>query len=246
MFLRLAATALFLAAPALAHAYGPDYVVRGLCKPDGCQDFAVLEATPIATGEDGTLRQTRIQTIRSTPGGRTNLRVEDGWVYCSRTRPAIIARSQGETRAYLLAPTAAQTTETIRQEASQHAVYFGACHGVEFGNDAAKDPEGVASDLGYEVSLLQPQQVSLAKPDDILSPHEGSQARARRVESARPSRGWDDPSARELDQRLDRFLGQKGRQGISRGEDPSRFATHPLDEPYDGPFVDDAWLPRRR
>jgi hypothetical protein len=247
MQFRIAAIAILLASPALAQSFALDRsrTVRGLCQPDGCQDVEILSAERIAAGPDGELLRTKLRTIRSSASGHHPIGVEDGYVHCSSTRPAIIAEKAGQVRAYLLAPLAAgRSQQSIRAEASQHAVYFGACHGIAAGNRAAKDPAGVAGELGYRTTLAAPREVEMARVDEILAP-------GRPAAEAQP---LGPPRAAErrpggFDERLDRFLTQdrvEGEPWPSRREARRGRMPEALDERYDGPYVDDAWLPRSR
>jgi len=249
--------------PVLAQGYDSSHVVRGLCQPDGCDDFAIIQSVPVATGEDGTLRRTTIKPIRSSESGRQEKQVENGYVYCSQTRPAILAQKVGLTMAYFIAPMSQQGKEFFRREASQHAVYFGACHGIEAGDRAAKDPASVAREFGYQVNLQEAQQVRLNSLDDILAP--SGQPAIRGIpetpgfpaDSELPpmSQGMDEPfvdqgvpfedlprSRGSLDDRLDQFLGDSP----SRPSPNARRDRDAPDLPYDGPFEDDQWLAPRR
>src|SRR3954466_14388975 len=97
-----------LANSALAQDYNRQGIVRGLCQPDGCDEFTILAADRVRTIEDGTLLKTRIQTFHASRAGRQERRAEDGYVYCSPTRPAIMAEENGQTMAFFLAPFATQ------------------------------------------------------------------------------------------------------------------------------------------
>jgi len=246
MLRRTALLAVLISTPAVVQA--GDRIVQGLCDADRCDRFEILSALPYTKNEEGTLIQTSLKTVRTRATDAGEAAVENGYVFCSLTRPAIIAVKGERAMAYLLAPLApGQTPESVRAEANQHAVYFGVCHGTEAGTAAATDPEAVATDYGYRVTLLVPQQVALRKPEDIMQAQPSSEGRR----APRVGRPLDEAGTREVppvetgpaaglpegfDDRLDRFLGQGARRSAP---------TRP-DAPYEGPFVDDAWLPPRR
>src|SRR4051794_31091409 len=122
---RFVALALVLAGPAAAQDYNQPDIVRGLCQKDGCDEFRVLSAEPVTSTDEGRLLRTRIQTFRASYQGRANQNEENGYVYCSRTKPAIMAEQNGQTMAFFLAPFATQESrESVRQNASFHALYF--------------------------------------------------------------------------------------------------------------------------
>jgi hypothetical protein len=98
----LVALALVLATPALAQTYVRPDIIRGLCRPDGCDEFAILAASPLIKGGEGTLMQTRVKTFHASSAGRRELSEENGYVYCSRTKPAIVAEKNGRTMAFYL------------------------------------------------------------------------------------------------------------------------------------------------
>ena len=90
--------ALFLAlatGPALAQDYNRQDVVRGLCQKDGCDEFTILAADCLTTAEEGTLVKTRLKTFHASHAGRQDRGEEDGYVFCSPTRPAIMAEQNG-------------------------------------------------------------------------------------------------------------------------------------------------------
>jgi hypothetical protein len=176
----LVALALVLPAPAFAQSYHQPNVIRGLCRPDGCDEFAILEVSPLAKEEQGTLMKTRVRTFHASSSGRKELSEENGYVYCSRTKPAIVAEKGGRTMAFYLAPFATQESrETIRQNANFHALYFSICHGVEAGRAAVRNLPGVAQNLGYRVALLQSQYVALTRVEDILGSDDHRSAEAQ-------------------------------------------------------------------
>jgi hypothetical protein len=176
----LVALALVLATPALARTSDRPEIIRGLCRPDGCDEFAILAASPLTKGGEGTLLETRVKTFHASSAGRRELSEENGFVYCSRTKPAIVAEKNGRTMAFYLAPFATQESrETIRQNANFHALYFSICHGMEAGRTAVQNLPAVAQDLGYRVALPQSQSVALNRVEDILPPESRRSAEAR-------------------------------------------------------------------
>jgi hypothetical protein len=80
----LVALALVLSTPAFAQTYDRTDIIRGLCCPDGCDEFAILAASPLTKGGEGTLLQTRVKTFHASSSGRRELSEENGYVYCSR------------------------------------------------------------------------------------------------------------------------------------------------------------------
>jgi hypothetical protein len=162
--------ALVLATPALAQSYHRSDIVRGLCQPNGCDEFTVLRADRIAASDEGTLLKTRVRTFHASSAGRQERGEQDGYVYCSRTRPALMAERAGRTMAFYLASSAtAESRERIRQNASFHALYFSLCHGTEAGRAAVHNVSGVAQSFGYRVALAQSKLQPLTRAEDILA-----------------------------------------------------------------------------
>ncbi|WP_262032269.1 hypothetical protein [Microvirga sp. Mcv34] len=176
----LAALALVLATPAFAQIHDRPDIIRGLCQPDGCDEFAIAAASPLTRTGEGTLMRTRVKTFHASSAGRRELSEENGYVYCSRTKPAIVADKGGRTMAFYLAPFATkESRETIRQNANFHALYFSICHGLEAGRAAVRDLPGVAQELGYRVALPQSQSVALSRVEHILPAESRRSAEAR-------------------------------------------------------------------
>jgi hypothetical protein len=166
----LTVLALVLSSPALAQTYTRSDIVRGLCQPDGCDEFTILRADRIAASDEGTLLKTRVRTFHASKAGRQERGEQDGYVFCSRSRPAIMAEREGRTMAFYLAPSAtAESRERVRHNASFHALYFSLCHGTEAGKAAVQNVSGVAQSLGYRVALAQSKLEPLARAEDILS-----------------------------------------------------------------------------
>jgi hypothetical protein len=176
----LVALALVLATPALARTYDRPEIIRGLCRPDGCDEFAILAASPLTRGGEGTLLETRVKTLHASSTGRKELSEENVYVYCSKTKPAIVAEKGGRTMAFYLAPfSTKESRETIRQNANFHALYFSIFHGMEAGRAAVQNLPGVAQELRYRVALPRSQYVALSRVEDILPPENGRSAEAR-------------------------------------------------------------------
>jgi hypothetical protein len=205
----LVALALALSTPAFSQTYDRPDIIRGLCRPDGCAEFAILAASPLTKTGEGRLMQTRVKTFHASSSGRRQLSEENGYVYCSRTKPAIVAEKSGRTMAFYLAPFATQESrETIRQNANFHALYFSICHGMEAGRAAVQNLPGVARELGYRVALPQSQSVALSRVEDILPPESRRSAEARNdmrpvpPVNMPPAAAWRD---RAVDEPADEF-----------------------------------------
>jgi hypothetical protein len=205
----LVALAVVLATPAFAQSYDRTDIIRGLCRPDGCDEFAILAASPLIKGGEGTLMRTRVKTFHASSSGRRELSEEDGYVYCSRTKPAIVAEKGGRTMAFYLAPFSTRDSrETIRQNANFHALYFSICHGMEAGRAAVQNLPGVAQDLGYRVALPQSQYVALSRVEDILPPENRRSAEARHHARPVPSASMPPAASQRawaLDEHVDEF-----------------------------------------
>jgi len=207
VLIRLAALLLALAGPAAAQDYNQPDIVRGLCQKDGCDEFRVLSAEPVTSTDEGRLLRTRIQTFHASYRGRANQNEENGYVYCSRTKPAIMAEQNGQTMAFFLAPFATQESrESVRQNANFHALYFAICHGREAGKAAVHNLAGVAQSLGYRVAFAQSKLVPLKRAEDVVT-------------------GVNDPGARppseaKLDERLQRLPAEVRRE--ERAQRPPR------------------------
>src|SRR5215210_7496074 len=157
-------------APALAQDYNRQDLVRGLCQKDGCDEFTILAADRLTTTEEGTLFKTRLQTFHASYGGRKDRGEENGYVFCSPTRPAIMAEQNGQTMAFFLAPFATQESrESMRQNANFHALYFTICHGREAGKAAVHNLAGIAQSHGYRVALAQSKLVPLKQAEDVIT-----------------------------------------------------------------------------
>ncbi len=146
-------------------------IVRGLCQKDGCQEFTILGKQPVATGTDGQLFKTQVRTFHASYVGRTTQSDENGFVYCSITRPAVISAPVGQKPvAFFLAPDDQSPAWVQRSSTNFYTLYFALCHGLDAGRRAARDRQGVASSFGYHVALMQPRTVTLSHVEDVLEP----------------------------------------------------------------------------
>jgi hypothetical protein len=164
---------------ALAQDYNRQDLVRGLCQKDGCDEFTILAADRLTATDEGMLFKTRLKTFHASHTGRRDRGEENGYVYCSPTRPAIMAEQNGQTMAFFLAPFATQESrESVRQNANFHALYFTICHGREAGKAAVHNLAGVAQNHGYRVALPHSKLVPLQRAEDIITVAEGPRERA--------------------------------------------------------------------
>jgi hypothetical protein len=172
--MRKPATILFLlllGSAVQAQTANPAQIVRGLCQKDGCAEFAILDKQSVADGADGQLLKTKVQTFHASQRGRTSQGVEDGFVYCSQVRPAVISTQPGQpVVALFLAPDDRRPSWAQRGTTNFVAIYFAICHGVEAGRKAALDRSRTAASLGYHVALDEPKQVTLQRVEDVLQP----------------------------------------------------------------------------
>ncbi len=154
----------------MAQDYNRQDLVRGLCQKDGCDEFTILAADRLRTTEEGQLFKTRLKTFHASHAGRQDPGEENGYVFCSPTRPAIMAEQNGQTMAFFLAPFATQESrESVRQNANFHALYFTICHGREAGKAAVHNLAGVAQSHGYRVALAHSKLVPLKRAEDVLT-----------------------------------------------------------------------------
>lgn len=215
----------------------PPDLVRALCHKDGCDEFRVIETRVVRPAPDGVLRSTRVQAYSSNAAGRVARDAEAGYVFCSRTRPAVIAQKEGRSVAFMVAPFAREDTpETVRRNANFVALYFAACHGPEAGREAVRDLSGVARSLGYQVEAQASKVVALTRAEDIVG-----------AEPAPDPRQEPDYGRRE------EARGDMGRPRRYDFEDGPRYETAPprrgrpdwyFDDNEEGP-VPPGFIPRR-
>jgi hypothetical protein len=166
--------ALLLPGAALAQGYNREDIVRGLCQKDGCDEFVIVEKKPVAEKPDGALYSTRVRAFHASHQGRVDRGEENGFVYCSPTKPAILATQEGQPpTAFLLAPYSQDPAYEQRKSTNFYALYFALCHGLEAGKAAGRDRQGVARSFNYRVSLTQPKTVTLKRVEDIFDPPAG-------------------------------------------------------------------------
>jgi hypothetical protein len=183
MRLKTLLAAFLLATPALAQDDNRTGLIRGLCQPHGCDEFSVISVDPVRTTPEGSLKRTRLKTFHASYSGRIPRAEETGYVYCSQTKPAVIAEKQGRTVGILLAPFATEDSrETVRRYTNFTATYFAICHGPDAGKRAVRDLRGLAQSLGYRVPATRSQVVDLKRAEDIITPGAGSQPMAAKPE----------------------------------------------------------------
>src|SRR5215217_4750685 len=218
------------ATSALAQDYNRQDLVRGLCQKDGCDEFTILAADRLTATEDGTLFKTRLKTFHASHAGRQDRGEENGYVFCSPTRPAIMAEQNGQTMAFFLAPFATQESrESVRKNANFHALYFAICHGQEAGKAAVYNLAGIAQSHGYRVALAQSKLVPLNRAEDVLTMANGPGELAP-VEARLDERWQRAPAEARREERAhrppreamaqDRQMRQERRQTSSRGLEP--------------------------
>ncbi len=244
----LAAVLLLVAAPAVAQDQGRPDIVRGLCQKDGCDEFSILKVDRVRGDEEGTLFRTRIRTYHSSNQGRAEKGVDTGYVFCSPTKPTILAESDGKIAGFQIATAPSQESrETIRQQSNFYAIYFTICHGPEAGRAAVQDMEGVARQFGYRSPLAKSVMVTFANPDEVFSravrnaEREVGQDRAVR----NPERDIDrDRAVRSAERDVDRdgdILDR--RRWDSRNGDP--VPPRAIPETREGPWRNERFAERR-
>src|SRR5215212_6771138 len=234
VLIRIAALALALTGPAAAQDYHQPDIVRGLCQKHGCDEFRVLSADPVTSTDEGRLLRTRIQTFHASSRGRANQKEENGYVSCSRTKPAIMAEQNGQTMAFFLAPFATQESrESVRQNANFHALYFAICHGREAGKGAVHNLAGVAQSQGYRVALAQSKLVPLKRAEDVLTMTNG--ASERPASEARLDEPWQRaPAEARRQERVQRPPGEAMAQNRQMRQERRPTPSHGLEREDDG------------
>jgi hypothetical protein len=178
----VAAALLVLASPALAQGYSRPEIIRGLCQKDGCDEFSVLGAERMRGDEEGTLFRTRLRTYHASSRGRAEKGDETGYVFCSATKPTILAEGNGKVAGFQIATAPTQESrESKRQQANFYAMYFTICHGADAGRAAVQNMEAVAQQYGYRSPLAKSVTVTFASPDEVFSrPAQGSTGQLER------------------------------------------------------------------
>lgn len=187
-----------LATPAGAQDDNRADLVRGLCQPNGCDEFRIVAIEPVRAGAEGRLKRLRVQTFHASYSGREARGEETSYVYCSPTRPAVVAQKGERTVGILLAPFATEDSrETMRGFTTFGAIYFAACHGVEAGRSAARDLRATAQSFDYRVAATRAQVVNLKRAEDILGP--AAAAPAPGAASPAPKTAPSPPQRREVE-----------------------------------------------
>jgi len=239
VLIRSAALALALAGPAAAQDYNQPDIVRGLCQKNGCDEFRVLSAEPVTSTDEGRFLRTRIQTFHASSRGRANQKEENGYVYCSRTKPAIMAEQNGQTMAFFLAPFATQESrESMRQNANFHALYFAICHDREAGKAAVHNLAGVAQSHGYRVALAQSKLVPLKRAEDVMTGMNDPDARPP-SEARLDERSQRPPAEARREERAHRPTGEAMAQSRQVRQERRQVPSHAL-EPEDDGFLSGA------
>lgn len=116
MQIRVLLAAALLTTPALAQDYNRADLIRGLCQPDGCDEFRVGAAEPVRTVAEGSLKRLRVQASHASYSGREARGEETSYVHCSSTKPAVVAQKGECSVGIFLAPFASEDThETLRR-----------------------------------------------------------------------------------------------------------------------------------
>ncbi|HEV2604184.1 MAG TPA: hypothetical protein VGU24_11040 [Microvirga sp.] len=164
------ASTLLFAAPASAQSLARPEIIRGLCQKDGCDEFSVLSAEQQRSSDEGTLFRTRVRTYHSSSQGRAEKGDDTGYVFCSPTKPTILAEADGKVAGFQIATAPTQESrETKRQQANFYAMYFTICHGPEAGRAAVQNMEGVAQQYGYRSPLAKSVMVTFSNPQEVFS-----------------------------------------------------------------------------
>ena len=189
------------ATSALAQDYNRQDLVRGLCQKDGCDEFIILAADRIRGTDEGVLFKTRLKTFHASHAGRKDQGEENGYVFCSPTRPTIMAQQNGQTVAFFLAPFATyESRESVRKNANFHALYFAICH--EAGKAAVHNLAGVAQSQGYRVTLGHSKLVLLKQAEDVLTMDQSERASVQVQRDVRQERTTIDARRGERLERL--------------------------------------------
>jgi hypothetical protein len=164
------AALVLLTAPALAQTYSRSDIIRALCQKNGCDEFSVLSVDRIRVDEEGTLFRTRIRTYHASNRGRVERGEDTGYVFCSPTKPTILAESDGKVAGFQIATAPTQERrEMLRQQANFYSMYFAVCHGPEAGRAAVQNLQGVAQQFGYRSPLAKSVMVTFAHPEEVFS-----------------------------------------------------------------------------
>jgi hypothetical protein len=224
----VAAALLAFASAALAQGYSRPEIVRGLCQKSGCDEFSVLSAERLRSRDGEALIRTRVRTYHASSRGRVAKGEDAGYVFCSPTRPTVLAEGSGTVTGFRIATAPAEESrETKRQQANFYAIYFTVCHGPDAGRAAVHNMEGVAQQHGYHSPLAKSETVTFASPEDVFSrPAQGNMWQAERTTPPErlplDTRSGDllpprnVPDARERPMRDGRLTNRAGQQATER------------------------------
>ncbi len=91
-------------------------------------------------------------------------------MFCSPTKPTILAQSQGKGAGFQIAMAPTQESrETVRQQANFYAMYFSICHGPDAGRAAVQNLQGIAQQYGYRSPLAKSVMVTFTSPEEVFS-----------------------------------------------------------------------------
>ena len=159
--------AIALSSAALAQGYYREDIVRAVCRKDGCDEFSVLEAVPIAQARTGTLVRVKLQTYHASYQGRADRGTEDAHAFCSTSDPTLIAEFEGKLVAFHLAPLGREREP--RDTINYYAMYFAVCHGLDAGKRATANKAAVGAALGYERRLDHLKSENVGRLEDFLT-----------------------------------------------------------------------------
>lgn len=141
-------------------------VVKGKCDGDKCDAFEVVEQSQVKTdavhGEG--LILARIKSWVQDGDKRNGETEETGYVFCSKTRPAMLVQDNGKTLVKFLAP-AARTD--VENNINLYASYYEVCHSK--GAEVAKGLDELAKQLDYKVTRTASSELKQAnKPESVF------------------------------------------------------------------------------
>jgi hypothetical protein len=141
-------------------------VVKGKCDGDKCDAFEVVEQSAVKTdavhGEG--LILARIKSWVQDGEKRNGETEETGYVFCSKTRPAMLIQDNGKTLVKFLAPAAKADVE---KNINLYASYYEVCHSK--GAEVAQGLDELAKQLDYKVSRTDSSELKQAnKPESVF------------------------------------------------------------------------------
>lgn len=159
-----------LAQPTYPLEEAPISLIRGLCQQDGCDEIAVVSVDTVQSNLEGSLKKARLRRFKVNSQGRVEGKPESSYVYCSPTKPALVAQNGDKSMAIYLAPFATgESREDTRKYTNFVAAYFAVCHGLGAGKAAVRDVREVARNLGYRVAATAWSITPVTKPEDVIS-----------------------------------------------------------------------------